>query len=60
MLSTGVHSQVEQVQTVAKVRTPVALVKVYCKASGYSLTSCACTGCNRPKEKRWVIVSYFP
>ena len=41
MLFTRVHCQVQQVQEGDEVRTPGASVKVSCKASGHTFSSCA-------------------
>uniref|UniRef100_G1QFM5 Ig-like domain-containing protein n=1 Tax=Myotis lucifugus TaxID=59463 RepID=G1QFM5_MYOLU len=38
-MATGVHSQMQLVQSGAEVRKPGASVKVSCKASGYTFTS---------------------
>uniref|UniRef100_G3TV93 Ig-like domain-containing protein n=1 Tax=Loxodonta africana TaxID=9785 RepID=G3TV93_LOXAF len=38
-VTTGVHSEVQLVQSGAEVRKPGASVKVSCKASGYTFTS---------------------
>ncbi|EHH25663.1 hypothetical protein EGK_21596, partial [Macaca mulatta] len=37
--ATGAHSQVQLVQFGPEVKQPVASVKVFCKASGYSFTT---------------------
>ncbi|KAL4832520.1 hypothetical protein H8958_006663, partial [Nasalis larvatus] len=40
-VSTGVHTQVQLVQSGAEVKKPGSSVKVSCKASGYTFTSSA-------------------
>ncbi|EPY72536.1 hypothetical protein CB1_001527002 [Camelus ferus] len=44
----GVSSQVQLVQSAAELRAPGASVKVSCKASGYTFTSCAELGVTGP------------
>ncbi|VCW69255.1 unnamed protein product, partial [Gulo gulo] len=47
VLATGVHSQVQLLQSEAEVRKPGESMKVSCKASGYTFTSYGMNGCDR-------------